>query len=56
MFFQLYLFLIKLTEPVLGKLRDLQLRILPNLSIDFSPLLALLILNFLQNIVLTSNL
>ena len=55
-FFQLYLFLIKLTEPVLGKLRNLQIRILPNSPIDFSPLLALFILNFIQNIVLTSNL
>ncbi len=55
-FFQLYLWLLKLTEPALGKIRELQFRILPNSPIDFSPLLALFILNFLQKIVLTSNL
>lgn len=50
-FFRIYLFLIKITEPILSKFRELQLRFFPHSPIDFSPIIALLILNLLRNLI-----
>ncbi len=51
-FFQIYLFLIKITEPVLHRLRELQKRFFPQSPIDFSPLIALLTLLLLKRIII----
>jgi len=40
---KIYLFLIQITEPVLYRIR----RFLPVMSIDFSPLIAILIIDFI---------
>ncbi len=50
-FFKIYLILIKVTEPVLEKIRELQHRIFPNSPIDFSPIIAILLLNFIRNLI-----
>jgi len=49
---QLYLFLISLTEPVLGPIRKLMFRLMPNFRIDFSPLITILLLNMVRNFIL----
>ena len=44
---QIYQFLIKLTEPVLGRIR----RFLPNSTIDFSPFIAILLISVLSSLI-----
>ncbi|MFO7896026.1 MAG: YggT family protein [Candidatus Cloacimonadales bacterium] len=44
---ELYLWLIRLTEPVLAPIR----KILPMSGIDFSPLIVLLALHFIKSII-----
>ncbi|MDI3503719.1 MAG: YggT family protein [Candidatus Cloacimonadota bacterium] len=43
---QIYRFLIGITEPVLGPIRS----IMPNMGLDFSPIVAYLLLSILQRI------
>jgi YggT family protein len=42
-----------ITEPLLQPGRRLQEMILPNMMVDFSPIIALIILSILQNIVIS---
>lgn len=42
-----------ITEPLLKPGRKLQEMILPNMMVDFSPIIALLILSLIQNIVIS---
>jgi len=51
-FFKIYLFIIQITEPVMKPARELLNRILPASPVDFSPILVILVLNFLRNILL----
>ncbi|MBN1948107.1 MAG: YggT family protein [Candidatus Cloacimonetes bacterium] len=48
----LYLLLINITEPVLGPIRRFLFRLFPTGRIDFSPLVAILVLNLLRNLIL----
>jgi YggT family protein len=43
----LYQWLIRLTEPVLGRLRNL----IPMRGIDFSPFIVIIVLNFLRSFI-----
>jgi YggT family protein len=48
----LYIFLISITEPVLGRIRKFTFRLFPTFRIDFSPLIAILLLNIIRNFLL----
>ncbi|MCK4957015.1 MAG: YggT family protein [Candidatus Cloacimonetes bacterium] len=45
---ELYRILIKITEPVLGRIR----RLLPMSGIDFSPFIVIVLLNFIKNLIM----
>ena len=49
--FPLYMGIVKITEPILTPFRELSMRIMGNSSIDFSPMLAIIVIYFLQGIV-----
>jgi len=49
---QLYLFLISITEPIMGPVRKLMFRLMPNFRIDFSPFLTIILLNILRNFIM----
>lgn len=53
-FFRVYLFLVTITEPVLGWLRNFLRRIFPGSPFDFSPIIAIVLLNILRNLLLNS--
>lgn len=44
--------LLDITEPILVPIRNLMSRLLPNMMIDFSPLVAILLLQFLARALL----
>jgi len=46
----LYQFLIRITEPVLGRIR----KILPGMGIDFSPFIVIILLNLLRSFIIGS--
>ncbi len=46
---QLYRFLIRITEPIMRPIRETLFRLIPNIGIDFSPLVIILIIQFLRN-------
>lgn len=46
-------FIYRINEPFLKPGRYIQDKILPNLMIDFSPIIALLMVNFIKNILIT---
>lgn len=48
-FFKIYLFLIQITEPVLGRVRHLLHNLMPNMMIDFSPFIVIILLNIIRN-------
>ncbi|HPR17366.1 MAG TPA: YggT family protein [Candidatus Cloacimonadota bacterium] len=50
--FSFYIFLIKLTEPVLGWVRAQMNRFAPNMMIDFSPVIVIVLLNLVRNFLL----
>jgi uncharacterized protein YggT (Ycf19 family) len=50
-FFSIYVFIIRLTEPVLGAVRNQLRKLIPNMMIDFSPVLVIILLNFIRNII-----
>ena len=50
-FFRIYLFLIQITEPVLGRVREFMNRIIPNMAIDFSPFIVIILLSVLRNFI-----
>ena len=45
--------LLELTEPILGPIRSVLSRILP-IPIDFSPIVAIILLNILQNLLVSA--
>lgn len=45
---ELYRWLIRLTEPILGRIR----RIIPSSGLDFSPFILLIALQFLKNVII----
>jgi len=49
--FPFYMGIIRITEPILAPFRELSGRILGNSGIDFSPMLAIFIIYFLQRMV-----
>ena len=51
-FFRIYLFIIQITEPVLGRVREFMSRMVPNMAIDFSPFIIIILLNVLRNFIL----
>ncbi|MCF7814777.1 MAG: YggT family protein [Candidatus Cloacimonetes bacterium] len=51
-FFSIYVFIIRITEPVLGWVRMQMRKIIPNMMIDFSPIIVIILLNILRNIIL----
>lgn len=51
-FFRIYFFIIQITEPVLGRVREFMSRIIPNMAIDFSPFIIIILLNILRNFIL----
>jgi YggT family protein len=48
----LYILLITITEPILGRIRKFQFRLFPTFRIDFSPFLAIILLNIIRNIII----
>ena len=54
-FFKIYIFIIQITEPVMKPARDLLLKIFPSSPIDFSPIIVIVVLNFLKNLLLGIN-
>lgn len=48
----LYLLLVSITEPVLRPFRNLQRNFFPRSMIDFSPFIAILLLNFIRNFII----
>ncbi len=48
-FFRIHLFLIQITEPVLGRVRHLLHNLMPNMMIDFSPFIVIILLNIIRN-------
>lgn len=51
-FFRIYFFIIQITEPVLGRVREFLSRMVPNMAIDFSPFIVIILLNVLRNFIL----
>jgi len=51
-FSRIYLFIIQITEPVLGRVREFLSRMIPNMAIDFSPFIIIILLNILRNFIL----
>lgn len=51
-FFRIYFFLIQITEPVLGRVREFMSRMIPNMAIDFSPFLVIILLSVLRNFII----
>ncbi len=51
-FFRIYFFIIQITEPVLGRVREFLSRMVPNMAIDFSPFIIIILLNVLRNFIL----
>ena len=51
-FFRIYFFIIQITEPVLGRVREFLSRMIPNMAIDFSPFIIIILLNVLRNFIL----
>lgn len=49
--FPLYMGINRITEPILSPFRNLSARFMRNSSIDFSPLIAILVIYFLQRII-----
>ena len=49
--FRIYLFLIQITEPVLSRVREFLSRMIPNMAIDFSPFIVIILLNILRNFI-----
>jgi len=49
---QLYMFLVSLTEPFLGRIRKFMFRLFPTFRIDFSPMVAILLLNIIRNLIM----
>lgn len=49
---QFYVVLVNLTEPVLGAIRRQLRRLFPNMMLDFSPLIAILLIQFLERLVI----
>ncbi len=47
---RLYRFLIDITDPVMRPVRDTLLRLMPNMGIDFSPLVVILIIEFVRKL------
>jgi len=54
-FFKIYIFIIQITEPAMKPARDLLLKIFPTSSIDFSPIIVIIILNMLKNLLIGIN-
>ena len=50
-FFRIYFFIIQITEPVLGRVREFLSRMVPNMAIDFSPFIIIILLNVLRNFI-----
>ena len=50
-FFRIYFFIIQITEPVLGRVREFLSRMVPNMAIDFSPFIVIILLNVLRNFI-----
>ncbi len=46
----LYRFLINITDPIMRPVREALFRIMPNMGIDFSPLVVILIIQFLRGL------
>lgn len=51
-FFKIYLFIIQITEPVMRPVREFLHRIFPTSPLDFSPIIIIIILNFLKNVLI----
>ena len=51
-FFRVYLFMVTITEPVLGWIRNFLRRIFPGSPFDFSPIIAIVLLNILRNLII----
>ena len=51
-FFGIYVFLIRITEPVLGWFRVQMRKLAPNMMFDISPVIVIILLNLLRNILL----
>jgi len=49
--FRIYFFIIQITEPVLGRVREFLSRMIPNMAIDFSPFIIIILLNILRNFI-----
>jgi len=52
-FFPVYLFIIKITEPVLGWIRMQMRKLAPNMMIDFSPFIVIILLQMLRSLILS---
>lgn len=48
----IYMFLISVTEPLLGRIRAFLFRIFPTSRIDFSPLIAIFLLSILRDFII----
>ncbi|MDO9577538.1 MAG: YggT family protein [Candidatus Cloacimonadales bacterium] len=51
-FFGIYVFLIRITEPVLGWFRGQMRKIAPNMMFDISPIIVIVLLNIIKNLLL----
>ncbi|MFA5527865.1 MAG: YggT family protein [Peptostreptococcales bacterium] len=47
-----YALLVQVTEPILAPFRMLLLRFVPDMRIDFSPIIAILVLNMLRSAII----
>ncbi|GAB1476677.1 hypothetical protein MASR2M70_15130 [Bacillota bacterium] len=50
--FQLYMAVVRITDPILLPFRNLSGRLMRNSGVDFSPMLAILVLYFLQRVII----
>ncbi len=46
----LYRFLVNITDPIMRPVRETLFRIMPNMGIDFSPLVIILVIQFLRGL------
>lgn len=50
--FSIYVFLVRITEPVLGWFRAQMRKIAPNMMFDISPVIVIVLLNIIKNLLL----
>jgi YggT family protein len=50
--FSIYVFIIRITEPVLGLIRNQMRKLAPNMMFDISPIIVIVLLNIIRNMIL----